>query len=112
MGCIDELDYEILLSSGTIKECADYIKKNFKEIYYVHQGYMIFNTYLIGMNPIPVAVENDYVIMPYVKPCHGSFVMRIKKKEEVETLRTGKGNQYYANLNNLKQLITISISQV
>jgi lipoate-protein ligase A len=39
MSCIDELDYEILLSNSSIKECADYIKKNFKEIYYVRQGY-------------------------------------------------------------------------
>jgi len=103
MGCIDEKDYEILLSSSSIKECVDYIKRNFKEIYYVRQGYMIFNTYLIGSNTIPVAVENDYVIMPYVKPCHGSFVLRLKGKEEVEKLRTGEGNQYYADLNNLKK---------
>ncbi|SNQ61255.1 DUF1894 domain-containing protein [Candidatus Methanoperedens nitratireducens] len=89
MGCIDEMDYEILLPSSSIKECADYIKKNFKEIYYVRQGYRIFNTFLIGFNPIPVAVENDDIIMPYVKPCHGSFVLRIKAKNEVERLRGG-----------------------
>src|SRR3972149_10961090 len=65
------------------------IKKNFKEIYYERQGYRIFNTYLIGINPIPVAVDNDYIIMPYVKPCHGSFVLRIKGKAEVERLRAG-----------------------
>ena len=87
MSCIEELDYEILLPNSSIKECADYIKKNFKEIYYVRQGYRIFNTYLIGINPIPVAVDNDDIIMPYVKPCHGSFVLRIKGKAEVERLR-------------------------
>lgn len=87
--CIEELDYEILLPNSSIKECADYIKKNFKEIYYVRQGYRIFNTYLIGINPIPVAVDNDDIIMPYVKPCHGSFVLRIKGKAEVKRLRAG-----------------------
>ncbi|KCZ70362.1 hypothetical protein ANME2D_03277 [Candidatus Methanoperedens nitroreducens] len=90
MGCIDEMDYKILLPSSSIKECADFIKKNFKEIYYVNQGYRIFNTYLIGISPIPVAVDDDYVIMPYVKPCHGSFVLKIKGKEEVKRLRAGK----------------------
>ncbi len=90
MGCIDELDYEILLPATSIKECADYIKRNFKEIYYVRQGYRIFDTYLIGSNSIPVAVDNDYVILPYVKPCHGSFVLRIKGRAEVERLRAGK----------------------
>ncbi|HLB70155.1 MAG: DUF1894 domain-containing protein [Candidatus Methanoperedens sp.] len=87
MGCIDEFEYEILLPSSSIKQCADYIKKNFKEIYYVKQGHRIFDTYLIGYNPIPVAVEGDYVIMPYVKPCYGSFVLKIKGKAEVEMLR-------------------------
>ncbi len=46
MSCIDELDYEILLPGSSIKECADYIKQNFKEIYYVRQGYMIFNIHI------------------------------------------------------------------
>jgi hypothetical protein len=34
-----------------------------------------------------VAVDGDYVIMPYVKPCHGSFVLKIKGKMEAERLR-------------------------
>ncbi|MDP2844719.1 MAG: DUF1894 domain-containing protein [Candidatus Methanoperedens sp.] len=90
MSCIDERNYEILLPSSSIKECAEYIKRNFKEIYYVRQGYRIFDTYLIGKTPIPVAVEGDDVIMPYVKPCYGSFVLRIKGKAEVERLRAEK----------------------
>ena len=95
MGCIDEQDYEILLPNSSIKECADFIKKNFKEIYYVRQGYRIFNAYLIGSKLIPVAVDNDSVILPYVKPCHGSFVLRIKGKEEIERLRAGKSKTYF-----------------
>ncbi|KCZ70658.1 hypothetical protein ANME2D_02680 [Candidatus Methanoperedens nitroreducens] len=90
MGCIDEMNYEILLPSSSFKECADYIKKNFKEIFYVPAGYMIFGNYLIGIPPIPIAVENDDIIMPYVKPCHGSFVLRIPGGEEVKRLRAGK----------------------
>ncbi len=90
MGCIDEFDYEILLPATSIKECASYIKRNFKEIYYVRQGYRIFDTYLIGSNPIHVAVENNDVIIPYIKPCHGCFVLRIKGRDEVERLRSGK----------------------
>ncbi len=60
MSCIDELDYEILLPSSSIKECADYIKKNFKEIYYVRQGYMIFNT---SCTDIILMNQNFYNIM-------------------------------------------------
>jgi len=84
------MNYEILLPNSSFKECADYIKNNFKEIYYVPAGYRIFDNYLVGVPPIPIAVDNDNIIMPYVKPCHGSFVLRIPGKKEVESLRAGK----------------------
>jgi hypothetical protein len=90
MGCIDELNYEILLPNSSFKECAEYIKKIFKEIYYVEAGFKIFNNYLIGVSPIPIAVDGDDVILPYIKPCHGSFVLRIPGKEEAVRLRAGK----------------------
>ncbi len=90
MGCIDEMNYEILLPSSSFKECVDFIKKNFKEIYYVEAGFKIFDNYLIGVPPIPIAIEGEDVILPYVKPCHGSFVLRIPGKEEAERVRKGK----------------------
>lgn len=90
MGCIDEMNYEILLPNSGFKECADFIKKNFKEIYYVPPGFKIFDNYLVGLPPIPLAVDGGDVILPYVKPCHGCFVLRIPGGEEVERLRNGK----------------------
>ncbi|MCX9025265.1 MAG: DUF1894 domain-containing protein [Candidatus Methanoperedens sp.] len=90
MGCVEEMNYEILLPNSSFKECAEYIKKNFKEIYYVEAGFKIFDNYLVGVSPIPIAVDGDFIIMPYVKPCHGCFVLRISGKEEVERMRKGK----------------------
>ena len=84
------MNYEILLPNSSFRECAEYIKKNFKEIYYVEAGFKIFDNYLIGVSPIPIAVDGDFIIMPYVKPCHGSFVLRIPGKEEVERVRAGR----------------------
>ncbi len=84
------MNYEILLPNSSFRECADYIKKNFKEIYYVEAGFKIFDNYLVGVSPIPIAVDGDFIIMPYVKPCHGCFVLRIPGKEEVARLRKGK----------------------
>ena len=84
------MNYEILLPNSSFKESAEYIKKNFKEIYYVEAGFKIFDNYLIGVPPIPIAVDGDFIIMPYVKPCHGCFVLRIPGKEEVERMRKGK----------------------
>ncbi len=90
MGCIDEMNYEILLPNSGFRECADFIKKNFKEVYYVPAGYRIFDNYLVGLPPIPLAVDAGDVIMPYVKPCHGCFVLRVPGGGEVERLRKGK----------------------
>lgn len=84
------MNYEILLPNSSFKECAEYITKNFKEIYYVEAGFKIFDGYLIGVPPIPIAVDGDFIIMPYVKPCHGCFVLRIPGKEEAGRLRKGK----------------------
>ncbi len=93
MGCIDEMNYEILLSDSGFKECADFIKKNFKEIFYVPPGFKIFDNYLVGLPPIPLAVDAGDVILPYVKPCHGCFVLRIPGGEEVERLRKREGGE-------------------
>lgn len=41
MGCIDKLNYEILYKGG-FKECAEYIRKNFKNIKEMEAGYEIF----------------------------------------------------------------------
>ena len=86
------MNYEILLPNSSFKECAEYIKKNFTEIYYVPAGFKIFDNYLVGVPPIPIAVDNDHIIIPYVKPCHGCFVLRLPGKEEVQRLRVG-GNE-------------------
>lgn len=84
------MNYEILLPNSGFKECADFIKKNFKEVYYVPPGFKIFDNYLVGLPPIPLAVDAGDVILPYVKPCHGCFVLRIAGGEEVKRLRKGK----------------------
>jgi len=84
------MNYEILLPNSSFKESAEYIKKNFKEVYYVDAGFKIFDNYLIGVPPIPIAIDGDFIILPYVKPCHGCFVLRIPGKEEVGMLRAGK----------------------
>ena len=88
MGCIERLNYEILYKGG-YKECAEYIRKNFKNIKEMEAGYEIFEgIFLIGIPPIPVAYEDNYVIFPYTKPCYGTFVLKInldeinKEKEE------------------------------
>jgi hypothetical protein len=90
MGCIELMDYEILLSRISFKQGSEYIKKNFQKVYEVEPGYKLFDVYLIGVPPILVATEDNYVIFPYIKPCHGTFILKIEGAEEVERLTTAK----------------------
>lgn len=90
MACIEELDYEILLGNSSCRECADYIKANFNEIYYVMPGYRIFDLHLIGIPPIPVGIDAEDIVLPYLKPCRGSFVLKIQGINEIQALRIQK----------------------
>lgn len=90
MGCLESLKYEILLKNASSKESRDYIVKNFREVYEVPPGYKILDKYLIGIPPITVGVEEDNVIFPYTKPCHGTFLIRVPVPDEAERLRARK----------------------
>ncbi|HDS45563.1 MAG TPA: DUF1894 domain-containing protein [Methanomicrobia archaeon] len=87
MGCIELMDYKILQSRVSFKECREFIRGNYKEVYEVEPGYQLFDAYLIGNPPIFVGVDGDDLIFPYVKPCHGAFVLKIKGPDVIERLR-------------------------
>ena len=93
MGCIELMGYEILLSNISFKEGREFIKSNFKDIYEVEPGYKLFDVYLIGVPPILIGVEDESVIFPYVKPCRGTFVLKMKGEKEIELLRRNKGKR-------------------
>ncbi|MDI6811165.1 MAG: DUF1894 domain-containing protein [archaeon] len=86
MGCIELMDYKILLADITFKEGREFIRRNFKEVYEVEPGYKLFDVYLIGIPPILIGIEDGYIIFPYVKPCHGTFVLKIKDGEDIGRL--------------------------
>ncbi len=90
MGCIELMKPEILLSDTSFKEGREFIRRNFREVYEVEPGYKLFDVYLIGVSPIPIAIEDESVIFPYVKPCRGTFVLKMEGKEEIELLRRSK----------------------
>jgi len=87
MGCIEQMKYEIVLKNTTFSECRAYVRKNFKEIHEVKPGYKMFDVYLIGVPPITIGVDSEDVIFPYTKPCYGTFLLRIRGVDEIETLR-------------------------
>jgi hypothetical protein len=88
MSCIEQMKYDLLLERVSFKEAKEFIEKNSDEVYYVEPGYKIFKDYyIIGVPPIAMGVKGDELLFTYVKPCHGTFVMKIKSEEEIKRLR-------------------------
>ncbi|OPY38695.1 MAG: hypothetical protein A4E35_00479 [Methanoregula sp. PtaU1.Bin051] len=90
MGCIESLPYEVLLRGSSFKEGRDYIRKNFSEHRDVQPGFKIFDTHIIGVPPISIGLDDDYVIFPYTKPCYGTFLLRIQDPTEAARIRALK----------------------
>lgn len=88
MSCIEQMKYDLLLERVSFKEAKEFIEKNSDEVYYVDPGYKIFKDYyIIGVPPIAIGAKGDELLFTYVKPCHGTFVMKIKSEEEIQRLR-------------------------
>jgi hypothetical protein len=90
MGCIESLPYEVILRGASFKECRDYIRNHFKESIEVQPGFKVFDTHIIGVPPVSVALDGDFVIFPFTKPCHGTFLLRVEDKAEADRLRKRK----------------------
>jgi hypothetical protein len=87
MGCIESLPYEVLLRGGSFRECRDYIRNHFKESIEVKPGFKVFDTHIIGVPPISIGLDGDFVIFPFTKPCHGTFLLRVEDRAEADRLR-------------------------
>ena len=90
MTCLQDYDHDILLSHQTYKVSEQFILSKYWETYYVEPGYSVLGLRILGSDYVPIAVEDDTnnLIIPYTKPCMGTFVVRIKNvPEEVERIR-------------------------
>ena len=90
MGCVESMNYEIVIRGTTFKESREYIRKHFHENLDVQPGFKVFDIHLIGIPPIAIGLDGDFVIFPYTKPCHGTFLLRVEDKEEAARLRARK----------------------
>ena len=90
MGCVESMNYEILLRDATFKESRDFIHNTFKESIDVQPGFKIFDVHVIGLPPIAIGLDGNFVIFPYTKPCHGTFLLRVEDPEEAARLRSLK----------------------
>ena len=90
MGCLESMRHEILMRDATFRECREYILSHFPEHFEVLPGYKIFEKYLIGVPPLYIAVDGDDVIIPYTKPCYGTFLIRVPDPGMAAELRQKK----------------------
>lgn len=90
MGCVEALNYEILIRNVSFKESREYIRSHFPESIDVEPGFKIFDVHTIGVPPIAIGLDGDFVIFPYTKPCHGTFLLRVQDAEEAARLRALK----------------------
>jgi len=90
MGCVESMYYEILKRNASFRECRDYIRQHFREFIDVQPGFKIFDIHLIGIPPIAIGLDADFIVFPYTKPCHGTFLLRIEDTAEAARLRTLK----------------------
>ena len=89
MACINDIEYEILLSGATLGECEKFIRKNSDEVYHVKGGYKICDVPLMGSKPIPIGFKGSTMFFVFTKPCFGLFVLKIKDADaEIERLRS------------------------
>ena len=93
MGCVEEMNYEILLRDASFKESRAYIKEHFPEYIDVQPGFKVFDIHVIGIPPIAIGLDHDFIIFPYTKPCHGTFLLRVEDTEEAARLKATKSGK-------------------
>ena len=84
------MNYEIVLRDATFRESREYIKGHYTEFIDVQPGFKVFDIHVIGLPPIAIGLEGDFVIFPYTKPCHGTFLLRVEDQMEAARLRALK----------------------
>jgi len=87
MGCIEKLDYEILIRHVSFPEAAKYIRSHCAEAYEVRPGFRIFDKAMIGIPPVLIGIDGDTITFPFTKPCHGTFLLRVDDAAEAASIR-------------------------
>jgi len=87
VGCIESLNYEVILRGASFSECRDFIRENCREHVIVDPGFLLFEKPVIGVPPILIGLDGDTLTFPYTKPCYGTFLLRAECPAEAARLR-------------------------
>jgi hypothetical protein len=87
MGCLENMNYDVLVKNCSFKEAREIIRENSVERYVVPPGFKLLEKPLIGVSPILVGVKDGKLVYGYTKPCHGTFVVVVEDPEGVDHVR-------------------------
>ena len=90
MACLNDYDYDILLSHTTYIRAEKFILRQILGNILCGTRLSVLGLRILGTDYVPIAVEDNTnnLILPYTKPCMGTFVIRIKNvPEEVDRIR-------------------------
>ena len=87
MGCLENMNYEILGRNCSFKEAREIIRANSTERYEVPPGFKLLDKALIGVPPLIIGIANEKLVYAYTKPCHGTFVVVVDDPTGVELVR-------------------------
>lgn len=87
MGCLENMNYEILGKNCSFKEAREIIRANSTERYEVPPGFKLLDKALIGVPPLIIGIANEKLVYTYTKPCHGTFVVVVDDPTGVELVR-------------------------
>ncbi len=90
MACIEDMNKEILIRGASFAEAREYVEAHCKEIYYLNPGFKLLEKAVIGIPPIAIGTDGDFLILPYTKPCYGTFLLRVECPDEIVRLRALK----------------------
>ncbi|MDR3101739.1 MAG: DUF1894 domain-containing protein [Methanocalculaceae archaeon] len=87
MGCLENMNYEVLAKNCSFKEARDIIQKNSTEKYEVLPGFKLLEKPLMGVPPLLVGIKGQKLVYGYTKPCHGTFVVAVEDLDSVDHVR-------------------------
>ena len=87
MGCLENMNYEVLAKNCSFKEARELIKAECSERYEVPAGFKLLDKPLIGIPPILVGIKEEKLVYGYTKPCYGTFVVRVEDSDGVLSVR-------------------------
>jgi len=90
MGCVEALNYEIVLRDASLRSAGNISRVIFPNRSMSNRVSRSSMSTLSVCRQSQSVLDGDFVIFPYTKPCHGTFLLRVEDAQEAARLRSLK----------------------